>query len=40
MRILFDSQAFTMQTHGGISRCFVELYKNLPKDIEARFSVY
>ena len=40
MRILFDSQTFTMQTHGGISRCFVELYKNLPKDIEARFSVY
>ncbi len=40
MRILFDSQAFTMQTHGGVSRCFVELYKNLPKDIEARISVY
>lgn len=40
MRILFDSQAFTMQTHGGVSRCFVELYKNLPKDIEACISVY
>jgi len=40
MRILLDSQAFTMQTHGGISRCFVELYKNLPKDIDARISVY
>lgn len=40
MRILFDSQAFTMQTHGGVSRSFVELYKYLPKDIEARISVH
>lgn len=25
-----------MQTHGGVSRCFVELYRHLPQDIEAR----
>lgn len=40
MRILFDSQAFTMQTHGGVSRCFAELYKHLPSNVEARISVY
>ena len=39
MKILYDSQAFDMQRHGGVSRCFVELYKHLPKDIEATFSV-
>ena len=35
MKVLFDSQAFDMQTHGGVSNCFTELYKHLPKDIEA-----
>lgn len=26
MKILFDNQAFDMQIHGGVSRCFAELY--------------
>lgn len=39
MKILYDHQAFTMQTHGGVSRCFVEIYKHLPKDVKAQFSV-
>ena len=39
MRILYDHQAFTAQKYGGVSRCFVELYKNLPKGVDARISV-
>ena len=39
MKVLFDSQAFDMQSHGGVSRCFTELYAHLPQDIEARISV-
>lgn len=35
MKVLYDSQAFDMQTHGGVSRCFAELYSHLPQDIEA-----
>ncbi len=33
-KILYDAQAFDMQTHGGISRCFVELGKHMPPDTE------
>lgn len=39
MRILYDSQAFDMQKHGGVSRCFVELYKHLPNNIYTKFGV-
>lgn len=39
MNILFDYQIFTLQKYGGISRCFVELYKNLPLEIKAEFGV-
>lgn len=39
MKVLYDSQAFDMQTHGGVSRCFAELYKHLPKDIDASFGI-
>jgi len=39
MKILFDSQGFDMQTHGGVTRCFVELYKHFPIEVNARFSV-
>ena len=35
VRILFDFQAFQMQTHGGVSRCFAELIHCLPDDVEA-----
>ena len=39
MKVLFDSQAFDMQTHGGVSRCFAELYSHLPDDIDAKLGV-
>lgn len=39
MRVLFDHQAFSMQTHGGVSRCFAELYKHLPTNCKAEISV-
>lgn len=39
MRILFDHQAFDMQTHGGVSRCFYELKKHLPVDFHPTISV-
>ena len=38
-RVLYDSQAFDMQTHGGVSRCFSELYLHMPKDVDAKISV-
>lgn len=40
MRILFDYQAFSMQTHGGISRCFAELFKHLPNHVDAFLAVH
>lgn len=33
IRVLMDSQAFDMQTHGGISRCFAELITRMPEDV-------
>lgn len=39
-KILFDHQIFTLQEYGGISRCFVELYKNLPKSCQATIAVH
>lgn len=39
IRVLFDSQAFDMQTHGGVSRCFTELSTHLPVDIKAQMGV-
>lgn len=38
-RILYDYQAFSMQKYGGVSRCFVELSKHLPDEIESTFGV-
>lgn len=40
MRVLFDFQAFDMQSHGGVSRCFAELYKHLPASVDAKFGIY
>ena len=40
MRILFDYQAFALQQYGGVSRCFAELYKHLPKEVDAQISLY
>ena len=39
MKVLYDSQAFDMQTHGGVSKCFVELYRHLPPEVEAYIGV-
>lgn len=39
MKVLFDSQAFDMQTHGGVSKCFAELYKHLPSDVDAHIGI-
>ena len=33
MNVLYDYQAFYMQTHGGVSNCFVQLINNLPPDV-------
>ena len=35
MKVLYDSQAFDMQTHGGVSRCFAELYAHRPAFVDA-----
>lgn len=39
MRVLYDPQAFDMQTHGGVSRCFAELYKHMPASVDAQIFV-
>lgn len=39
MRILYDYQAFLMQTHGGISKSFIELITHLPKEIQIKISI-
>lgn len=39
MRVLYDYQAFDMQTFGGVSRCFSELYRRLPLPVEAKLGV-
>lgn len=39
VRVLYDYQAFAMQTHGGVSRCFWELYKHLPQQVQAQITV-
>lgn len=38
-KVLYDYQAFDMQTHGGISRCIFELYKRLPDTVHATFGI-
>lgn len=38
MKVLYDPQAFDMQTHGGVSRCFAELYAHRPAFVDA--SIY
>ena len=39
MRILYDHQMFAKQEIGGISRCFAELYKNMPSNVDAQISL-
>lgn len=38
-KLLYDYQAFAMQTHGGVSRCFIELYKHLPGSVNAQIAI-
>ena len=40
MNVLYDYQAFDMQTHGGVSRCFAELYRHLPAGVHAEFGIH
>lgn len=39
MKVLYDYQIFSKQKYGGISRCFVELYKHLPDACKATIAV-
>lgn len=39
MKVLYDPQAFDMQTHGGVSRCFAELYAHRPAFVDASISI-
>lgn len=39
IRVLYDHQIFMLQKYGGISRCFVELYKHMPDSCKARIAV-
>lgn len=39
MKVLYDLQAFDMQTHGGVSRCFAALYSHRPAFVDAHISV-
>lgn len=34
MKVLYDSQAFTMQKFGGVSKCFCELIAHLPQNVQ------
>lgn len=38
-RVLMDAQAFDIQTHGGVSRCFAELVSHMPSDIDLRLPI-
>lgn len=39
MKVLYDYQAFLLQTHGGVTRCFAEIARHLPSDCSAEFAV-
>jgi len=39
MRVLYDHQAFQMQYFGGVSKCFCELIKHLPQEVDATISI-
>lgn len=39
MKILYDYQAFDMQTHGGVSRYFSELAVHMPQNVKTDISV-
>lgn len=39
MRVLYDHQIFSLQKYGGISRCFVELYRHMLKTCQVMIAV-
>ena len=39
MKVFYDSQAFDMQTHGGVSRYIYEIYRNRVARVEAELGV-
>lgn len=39
MKVLYDYQAFSLQKFGGVSNTFLQLAKNLPKDVKYDFAV-
>ncbi len=39
IKVLYDYQIFSLQKYGGISRCFVELYKHMPDSCSATFAL-
>lgn len=39
IKVLYDHQIFMLQRYGGISRCFVELYKHMPDSCSATFAL-
>lgn len=39
MKVLYDYQAFLLQTHGGVTRCFAEIARHLPADCTSEFAV-
>ena len=39
MKVLFDHQAFTFQHFGGVSKCFCELIRNLPDNVNYSISI-
>ena len=40
MRVLFDYQAFDLQTHGGVSKCMIELCNHMPSYVRPILGVY
>ena len=40
MRTLFDYQAFDLQTHGGVSRCMIELCNHMPLYVQPFLGVF
>ena len=39
-KVLYDYQIFDWQKYGGISRCFIELYKHMPDSCKATIAVH
>lgn len=39
MKVLYDYQAYLLQTHGGVTRCFAEIARHLSPDCTAEFAV-